>query len=47
MLFVDDQVVTSNTEENLQIAAYKLKQIITIHGLITPAQKTKLVAVRG
>jgi len=36
-----------NTEENLQIAAYKLKQIITIHGLITSAQKTKLVPVRG
>jgi len=47
LLFADDQVVTSNTEESLERAGYKLKQIITIHGLITYAQKTKLVAVRG
>ena len=43
----ENQVAISNTEANLQRAAYKLKQIITIHGLITSAQKTKLVAVRG
>jgi 23S rRNA U2552 (ribose-2'-O)-methylase RlmE/FtsJ len=46
-LFADNQAVISNTEENLQRAAYKLEQIITTCGLITSAQKTKLVAVRG
>jgi hypothetical protein len=34
LLFADDQVVISNTEDNLQKAAYKLNQIITEHGLI-------------
>jgi hypothetical protein len=31
----------------MQKAAYKLKQMITIHGLTTSAQKTKLVAGKG
>jgi hypothetical protein len=47
LLFAHNQVVISNTEENLQRAAYKWKQIITTHGLITYAQKRKLAAVRG
>jgi hypothetical protein len=39
LLFADDQVVISNTEDNLQKAAYKLNQIITEHGLIYPHRK--------
>jgi hypothetical protein len=39
LLFADDQVVISNTEDNLQKAAYKLNQIITEHGLTLSIQK--------
>jgi len=40
LLFADDQVVISNTEENLQRAAYKLKQIITVNNHICTENKT-------
>jgi hypothetical protein len=47
LLFADDQVVISNTEDNLQKAAYKLNKIITEHGLTTSVVKTKLKAFKG
>jgi hypothetical protein len=34
LLFATDQVVISNTEDNLQKSVYKLNQIIREHGLI-------------
>jgi hypothetical protein len=39
LLFADDQVMISNTEDNLQKAVYKLNQIITKHGLTISARK--------
>ena len=47
LLFADDQVIISNTEDNLQNAAYKLNQIITEHGLTISVQKIKLTAFKG
>jgi len=40
LLFVDNEVIISNTEDNLQKAVYKLNQIITEHGLTVSVQKT-------
>jgi hypothetical protein len=47
LLFADDQVIMFDTEENLQTAAYKRNQIITLHGLNISAQKTNLMAFKG
>ena len=47
LLFADDQVIISNTEDNLQKAAYKLNQIITERGLTASVQKTELVPFKG
>jgi len=47
LLFADDQVTISNTEDNLQKAAYKLYQIITEQDLILSVQKTKVMAFKG
>jgi hypothetical protein len=54
LLFADDQVIISNTEDNLQKAAHKLNKIITEHGLTTFVKKTttfvtktKLKAFKG
>ena len=47
LLFVDHQVIISNTEDNLQKAAYKLNQIIGAHGFTISAQKIKLMTLRG
>jgi hypothetical protein len=47
LLFANDKVIIPNTEDNLQKAAYKLKQIIPEHGLTISVQKTKLIAFRG
>jgi len=44
LLFVDDQVVTADTEDNLQKAAHKLNRIITEYGLTISVQKTKSMA---
>jgi 23S rRNA U2552 (ribose-2'-O)-methylase RlmE/FtsJ len=41
LLSANDQVTISNTEDNLQRAAYKLYEIMTEHGLITSVQKNK------
>ena len=47
LLFANNQVIISNTEDNLQKAAYKLNQIITEHDLTISVQKTKLMAFKG
>jgi transcription initiation factor TFIIIB Brf1 subunit/transcription initiation factor TFIIB len=45
--FADDQVIISNTEDNLQKAVHKLNQIITEYGLTISVQKTKSMAYKG
>jgi hypothetical protein len=47
LLFVDDQVVIADREDNLKRAAHKLNQIITEYGLTISEQKTKLIEFRG
>ena len=42
--FADDQVIIANKEANLQKAAYKLNQIIT---LTISVQTTKSMAIKG
>jgi hypothetical protein len=46
VLFADDQVIISNTEDNLQKAVHKLNQIITEYGLTVSVQKTKSMALK-
>jgi hypothetical protein len=43
-LFADDQVITADSEDNLQRAAHKLNQIIRV---TISVQKTKSMAFRG
>ena len=40
-------IVISDTEDNLQKAAYELNEIITEHSLTISARKTKLMAFKG
>lgn len=47
LLFADDQVIISNTEDNLQKAEHNLDQIIRAHSLTISVQKTKSVAFKG
>ena len=47
LLFSDDQVVISDTEDNLQKAVHKLNRIITEYGLTISVQKTKSKAFKG
>ena len=47
LLFVDDHVLISSTEDKLQKASYKVNQIITERGLTIFVQKLKLMAFRG
>jgi hypothetical protein len=47
LLFADDQVIISNTRDNLQKASHKLNQIITDHGLNISVQETKSMAFKG
>ena len=47
LLFVDDQVIVADTEDNLQKAVHILNQIITEYGLTISVQKTKLMACKG
>ena len=42
LLFADDQLITVDTEDNLQKAAHKLNQIITAYGLTISVQKKKI-----
>jgi hypothetical protein len=46
LLFADDQVIISNTVDNLQKVAHKLSQI-TEYGLTISVQKTKSTAFKG
>jgi ribosomal protein RSM22 (predicted rRNA methylase) len=47
LLFVDDQVIIADTEDNLQKAVYKLNQIITEYSLTISVQKAKSMAFKG
>jgi len=47
LLFADDQVLISNTEDTLQNAACKLNQIIPEYGSIISVQTTKLMTFKG
>jgi hypothetical protein len=47
LLFSDDQITLTNTEENMQEAAYKSNKKITKCGVTKSAQKTKLMAFKG
>jgi hypothetical protein len=47
LLFADDQVIISNTADNLPKVAHKLSQIITEYGLTISVQKTKSTAFKG
>jgi ribosomal protein RSM22 (predicted rRNA methylase) len=47
LLFVDDQVIKADREDNLQRAVHKLNQIITEYGLTISVQKTKPKEFRG
>jgi transcription initiation factor TFIIIB Brf1 subunit/transcription initiation factor TFIIB len=46
LLFVDDQVIIADKEDNLQRAAHKLNEVITKYGLTISVQKTKSMAFR-
>jgi transcription initiation factor TFIIIB Brf1 subunit/transcription initiation factor TFIIB len=46
LLFADDQVIISNTEDNLQKAVHKLNQIITEYDLSISVQKTNSMAFK-
>jgi len=42
LLFADNQVITADTEDNIQKAAYKLNQIITEYGFKISVQEKKI-----
>jgi hypothetical protein len=44
LLFADDRVVISNTEDNLQKAAYKLNQVMTECGFNTIYTEIKWIS---
>jgi hypothetical protein len=46
LLFTDDQVIISITEDNMQKVAYKSNRIITARGLIIYVENTKLMAFK-
>jgi hypothetical protein len=45
--FADDQVITSDTEDNLLTTVYKLNKIITEYGLKISTDKSKEMAFKG
>lgn len=47
ILFADDQVILSNTEDDLQIAIFKLTQIANEYDMRISEQKTKVMAFEG
>jgi hypothetical protein len=47
LLFADEQVIISDTEDNLQSAVHKLNQIVIEHSLTISVKKTKSVAFKG
>jgi hypothetical protein len=47
VLFIDDQVIIAENEENLQKAMHKLIKIIKEYNLTISTRKTKLIAFTG
>jgi hypothetical protein len=47
LLFADNYVLISITEDKLQKAVYKLNQITPEHGSIIPTQTTKMMTFKG
>jgi hypothetical protein len=47
ILFADDQVIMSDSEDNLQTAICKLNKIITDYGLTLSTDKSKVMAFKG
>jgi hypothetical protein len=47
LLFADEQIMLSDTKDNIQETAYKLNQIITARSLTISVQKTKLITLKG
>jgi flagellin-specific chaperone FliS len=47
ILFADDQVIMSDSEDNLQTAIYKLNKIITEYGLTISTDKSKVMSFKG
>jgi hypothetical protein len=47
ILFADDQVIMSDSEDNLQAAIYELKKIIIEYGLTISTDKCKVKAFKG
>lgn len=47
LLSADDQIILSNTKDNMQKTAYKLNRKITARGFAISAQKTKLITLKG
>lgn len=47
ILFADDQVILSNTEDELQTAIYKLNEIADNYKLRISEKKTKVMAFQG
>jgi hypothetical protein len=46
-LFADDQVIPSDSEDNLQTAICKLHKIITDYGLTISTDKSKVIVFKG
>jgi hypothetical protein len=47
MLFADDQVIMSDSEDNLQTAIYRLNKIITECRLTISTDKSEVMAFKG
>jgi hypothetical protein len=47
VLFADDQVIMSDSEDNLQPAIYKLNKIMTECGVTISTDNSKVMAFRG
>ena len=47
LLFADDQIIISNSEDNLQKAVFALQKVAQEYGMQISLQKTKVMAFRG
>jgi hypothetical protein len=47
VLFADDHVIMSDSEDNLQISIYKQNEIITEYGVTISTDKRKVIAFKG
>lgn len=47
ILFADDQLIISDSEDNLQISCYKLNNILKDYGLTISTEKSKVMAFQG